>query len=144
MRTRLTALVRRWTSDRRPVATGLRFALVGGLATTQYCVVSLILTSRFVGLTIGWASLASFVVSLIASYVTHAAFTFQVDKNVHGRTGSRYFAAATGLAIACSLLAQLIVGRLGIPEVYVTPFIALLYAVASFLIHSAWSFNTTN
>jgi putative flippase GtrA len=141
MRARLAAIARRRTADRKVVATGLRFALVGALATTQYCLVSLLLTSRFVGLAIGWASLASFVVSLTASYVGHAAFTFRVGKHVHGRTGPRYFVAAIGLAISCSLLAQLIVSRLGVPEVYVTAFITVLYPAASFLIHSAWSFN---
>jgi putative flippase GtrA len=121
--------------------TGVRFAAIGIIATLIYCGVSLLLSSRLVGLPIGWSSLAGFIVSLIVSYIGHVNFTFQVDNRLHGRFGPRFLIVAVGLAIACSLLAQLIVGKLGVAEVYVAAFIAVLYPCASFLLHSAWSFS---
>jgi putative flippase GtrA len=122
------------------IRTGARFAGVGIIATLTYCGVALLLSNRLVGVPMAWASLAGFAVSLLVSYLGHANFTFRVDKGLHGRFGPRFMAVSVGLAMACSLLAQLIVSRFGVSELYVTAFIAVLYPGASFLLHSVWSF----
>ena len=81
-----------------------------------------------------------FAVSLVVSYLGHAYFTFQVDTSQHSRFGFRFLVVAIILTISCSLLAQLAVKELNVPATYTTGIIALLYPIASFILHAGWSF----
>lgn len=115
----------------------VRFALAGGAGTALYFVTAL-LAERATGAVFAAHAIA-YVVSVSFSYLAQKIFTFGV-RGQHRRMGAR-FAIAT---------AAISVGQLGVVALlnaaHATPTIvflggALFYPLASYLIHSLWTFR---
>jgi putative flippase GtrA len=116
-----------------------RFVLIGGFATGLYVVVTTIASSPIFGFSNWLASLMGFLISLIASYVGHAYFTFKVGHG-HRRHGARFLVVTICLATSLSWLSNTLVNHYGLDKLFVACFVGGTYPFASFMLHSLWSF----
>jgi putative flippase GtrA len=121
------------------VETGLRFGMVGAGATLLYVAVTLWLMSPAVGMPIGLASAIGFGIALLASYVGHALFTFRVGHS-HFHYGPRFILSTLVLSASLSALAEIAVDHRLLGAQAATLAIAVIYPVASFIVHQFWSF----
>lgn len=114
----------------------VRFGAVGLSATALYFVLGLIL--RRGGLTIEWASFCAQTLSILYSYIAQKRFTFRLIGR-HQRFGPR-FVVSTILLVT---LAQILVWSLdefGVRGEAALAANAVFYPVASFLMHTSWTF----
>lgn len=117
-------------------ATAVRFGAVGLSATVIYFVLGWCLNRA--GLVIEWASLMALGITLFYSYWAQKRFTFAVTGR-HRRFGPR-FAVATAVLVAGSQLVVWALDEAGLPPAQALLGVSVFYPVASFLIHTFWTF----
>lgn len=119
-----------------------RFAVVGGLATATYYLLT-------VGLTDGWlavrlpaavANLIGFAASLALSYIGHHRFTFGKESR-HDRYMPRFIAVSLTLAALSTGAVHLATSVFGVPAALTAGVVALAYPPASYVLNTLWAFR---
>lgn len=115
----------------------VRFNIVGILATACYFCVGMAL-ELLSDLTPVQVHLCAFGVSIVLSYLGHSRFTF-------GVSGRRYlirFIVITAILFGSStLLTRLLSDNEAVPQILIVGIVTVAYTVASFLLHSLWTFT---
>lgn len=124
----------------KSVAQARRFVLVGLCATLVYFVVTVIAARKPLSLTPTDANIAGFIVSLTVSYLGHHGFTYQRSGD-HVFFLARFVAASLALACLGSVATWWLASVLEIKQPIVAAIVAILYASASYILNSAWSFH---
>lgn len=117
----------------------VRFGVVGLSCTAIYVAIALAVLQTGASLTV--SHIAGYVVSIICSYVGQKAFTFRV-RGRHRRSTWR-FAVATGCIALAQYLLVLSLDNAAISSQLVLIASAVFYPIASYLVHSAWTFRET-
>ncbi|MEP0313258.1 GtrA family protein [Hyphomonas sp.] len=125
------------TTLRARVLEILRFGLVGLAGTAIYAAVAYCLSWNEVPVL--YAHIVASVVSLVVSYIGQKKFTFRV-RGGHRRVGAR-FIIGTAIVVAGQSFVVWLLDLLGL-----TPNLTLLagilfYPLASYIIHSFWTFR---
>lgn len=116
----------------------LRFGLVGIAATAAYLGLGLLLIETgFLPLVIGNA--LAFTAAVLVSYLGHHRFTFRADGE-HGFHFPRFVAITVTLFLASNMLLLAAVERFALRPVVGMLLVAVLYPLASFALHNAWTF----
>lgn len=123
--------------DRERMARVLRFGVVGVSATLVYYLTAL--ASVQAGLGTEAAHFVAFAVSIVFSYIGQKIFTFRV-KGEHKRSVSR-FVLATAVIAGIQFLLLLWLKALAVPTAVLFAISSVYYPIASFIIHSLWTFR---
>ena len=117
----------------------VRFVVVGGTATAIYFFLALACVAM--GLGVEAAHVVAFVVSIVASYFGQKLVTFRV-KGRHRRNASRFVIATAGIAaVQFGLVAYL--KFMNLDPFFIFLVSSLYYPIASFIVHSLWTFRQT-
>ena len=123
----------------RRVAQTVRFAAVGVCATALYFFLGLTLVRTFTPLF--WAHWIAYAVSIVFSYIGQKIFTFGV-RGEHRRMGPR-FMTATAVLAATQFGLVAILKQAGAADILTLGASTLYYPIASFFVHTFWTFRTT-
>lgn len=116
----------------------VRFVLVGLISTATYFGLTMGLV--YAGQPVEIAHIVGYGVSIVVSYLGQKIVTFGI-RGQHRRSGARFLVATGGLA-ATQYGLILALAHSGVDARLVVIFSTLYYPVASFAVHTLWTFRT--